>query len=197
MIRPVAASGRWPISPIRERWLQHLLKIHCQNRLGPTRNVNERGAFFLKQLDERMQRSGLFYVRFMDDILVLAPTRRRLRKAVKAVNKVLGSLGMEKHPDKTFIGRIEKGFDLPLLPFRPGRAFRGKENHRTVHRTCDPALRARAGEAFGLLPARVIRATMDQVGGGLGGTPLTGAVRSTSAEPDLVIRVVDLKHLVN
>ncbi len=83
------------------------------------------GAFFLKRLDERMERSGLFYVRFMDDILVLAPTRWRLRKAVKAVNEVLGSLGLLKHPDKTFIGRIERGFDLPLLSFRPGRAIRG------------------------------------------------------------------------
>ncbi len=34
-----------------------------------------------------MARSGLFYVRFMDDILVLAPTRWRLRKAVKVVNR--------------------------------------------------------------------------------------------------------------
>ncbi len=39
-----------------------------------------------------MERSGLFYVRFMDDILVLSPTRWRLRKAVRAVNAVLGSL---------------------------------------------------------------------------------------------------------
>ncbi len=30
------------------------------------------GAFFLSELDERMERSGLFYVRFMDDVLVLA-----------------------------------------------------------------------------------------------------------------------------
>ena len=29
-------------------------------------------AFFLHELDERMERTGLFYVRFMDDILVLA-----------------------------------------------------------------------------------------------------------------------------
>ena len=34
------------------------------------------------------------------------------RKAVKAVNAVLGSLRLEKHPDKTFIGRIERGFDF-------------------------------------------------------------------------------------
>ncbi len=59
-----------------------------------------------------MEKSGLFYVRFMDDILVLSPTRWMLRRAVKAVNAVLGSLRLEKHPDKTFIGRIERGFDF-------------------------------------------------------------------------------------
>ncbi len=56
-----------------------------------------------------MARSGQFYMRFMDDILVLAPTRWRLRKAV---NEVLGSLCLLKHPDKTFIGRTERGFDF-------------------------------------------------------------------------------------
>ena len=66
-----------------------------------------------------MEASGLFYVRFMDDILVLAPTRWRLRKAVKAVNEVLGSLCLLKHPDKTFIGRIERGFDFPGYHFGP------------------------------------------------------------------------------
>ena len=48
-----------------------------------------------------MARSSLFYIRFMDDILVLASTRWRLRKAVKAVNEVLGSLRMEKNPEAT------------------------------------------------------------------------------------------------
>ena len=31
------------------------------------------GAFFLDELDRRMESTGLFYVRFMDDIVVLAP----------------------------------------------------------------------------------------------------------------------------
>jgi hypothetical protein len=70
------------------------------------------GAFFLHELDERMERTRLFYVRFMDDVLVLVPTRWSLRRAVKAVNEVLGSLRLDKHPDKTFIGRIERGFDF-------------------------------------------------------------------------------------
>jgi RNA-directed DNA polymerase len=48
----------------------------------------------------------------MDDILVLAPTRWKLRRAVTAVNEILGSLRLQKHPDKTFIGRIERGFDF-------------------------------------------------------------------------------------
>ena len=60
-----------------------------------------------------MEQMGLFYVRFMDDIPVLSPIRRRLRKTVKAVNQVLGALRLEKHLNKTFIGRIEKGFDCP------------------------------------------------------------------------------------
>ena len=48
----------------------------------------------------------------MDDILILAPTRWQLRSAVKVVNQTLGALSLEKHPDKTFIGRIERGFDF-------------------------------------------------------------------------------------
>jgi RNA-directed DNA polymerase len=28
------------------------------------------------------------------------------------VNQTLGSLQLEKHPDKTYIGRVEKGFDF-------------------------------------------------------------------------------------
>jgi hypothetical protein len=43
----------------------------------------------------------------MDDILMLAPTRWKLRNAVKVVNEVLGSLQLQKHPDKTYIGRVE------------------------------------------------------------------------------------------
>jgi hypothetical protein len=43
---------------------------------------------------------------------VLAPTRWKLRRAVTAVNEILGSLRLQKHPDKTFIGRIERGFDF-------------------------------------------------------------------------------------
>jgi len=78
------------------------------------------GAFFLGGLDAQLERLGLFFVRFMEDVLVLSPTRWKVRRAVKAVNEVLGRLRLEKHPEKTFIGRIEKGFDFLRYHFRPG-----------------------------------------------------------------------------
>ena len=70
------------------------------------------GALYLDVLDAAIEKLGLFYVRFMDEVLVLAPTRWALRRAVKCVNETLADLELEKHPDKTFIGRIEKGFDF-------------------------------------------------------------------------------------
>jgi RNA-directed DNA polymerase len=70
------------------------------------------GAFFLAGLDDQFQHDGLFYVRYMDDILILAPTRWKLRRAIKALNESFAALKLEKHPDKTFIGRIDRGFDF-------------------------------------------------------------------------------------
>jgi len=70
------------------------------------------GALYLYQLDERVAEMGLFYARFMDNWVILAPTRWKLRRAIKVVNQTLAELKVEKHPDKTFIGRIERGFDF-------------------------------------------------------------------------------------
>ena len=52
----------------------------------------------------------------MDDVIVLAPTRWKLRRAVKIVNRVLTDLRLEKATEKTLIGRVERGFDF--LGFR-------------------------------------------------------------------------------
>ncbi len=45
--------------------------------------------------------------------------RWRFRKAVKAINEVFGALRLLMHPDKTFIGRIERGFDFLGYYFGP------------------------------------------------------------------------------
>ena len=92
------------------------------------------GAVFLDVLDRTMEKLGLFYVRFMDDILVLAPTRWKLRRAVKCLNQVFAALEVKKHPDKTFIGRIDKGFDFLGYHFSRGPlrlAVQTLQNHAT------------------------------------------------------------------
>lgn len=68
------------------------------------------GALFLDELDQRMEKLGVFYVRFMDDWVILAPSRWKLRNAIRVVNQTLAELKVEQHPDKTFIGRVERGF---------------------------------------------------------------------------------------
>ena len=77
------------------------------------------GAVYLSALDEAMDASGLLYARFMDDWVVLSPTRWKLKQATRKVNQVLCSLKVSQHPDKTFIGRIEKGFDFLGYHLRP------------------------------------------------------------------------------
>jgi hypothetical protein len=57
-----------------------------------------------------MEATGLTYARFMDDWVILAPGRWSLRRAIRIVNETLRELRVKQHPDKTFIGRIERGF---------------------------------------------------------------------------------------
>jgi RNA-directed DNA polymerase len=77
------------------------------------------GALYLKLLDERVAKTGLAYARFMDDWVILAPTRWKLREAIRLVNQTLAELHVEQHPDKTFIGRINRGFDFLGYAFTP------------------------------------------------------------------------------
>jgi RNA-directed DNA polymerase len=44
------------------------------------------GALYLKLLDERVEATGLAYARFLDDWVILAPTRWKLRQAIRRVN---------------------------------------------------------------------------------------------------------------
>jgi hypothetical protein len=57
----------------------------------------------------------------MDDVTLLAPTRHKLPQAVRLLNQAFTELGLEKHPDKTFIGRAERGFDFLGYHLAPDR----------------------------------------------------------------------------
>lgn len=79
------------------------------------------GAFHLHSLDVEIttRHQGCFYIRYMDDILIMAPSRWRLRRAIAATNRHLNALGLEQHPDKTSIGPIARGFDFLGYQFDP------------------------------------------------------------------------------
>jgi RNA-directed DNA polymerase len=47
------------------------------------------------------------------------PNLWKLKKAIQIVNQTLNELKVESHPDKTFIGRIAKGFDFLGYSFEP------------------------------------------------------------------------------
>ena len=71
------------------------------------------GAIALIPLDNAMsQIKGIFYARFMDDWVVLTKSKTALRKIVKITHKVLNSLKLELHPNKTYIGKISHGFNF-------------------------------------------------------------------------------------
>jgi hypothetical protein len=92
-------------------------------------------SLYLKTLDGLMKREGLPYVRYMDDWVILAKTRWALRRVVQQVNTILDNLKLEKHPDKTFIGRIDRGFDFLGYRFVPeGLRLAAQTKQRFVER---------------------------------------------------------------
>ncbi len=56
----------------------------------------------------------------MDDWVIITPGRWNLRRIVKIVNTILNLFKIEKHLDKTFIGRAVTEFDFPCYRVKPG-----------------------------------------------------------------------------
>ena len=52
------------------------------------------------------------YVRYMDDIVIFSKTRHQLKRIIKCVYACLDELALTLAPDKTWIGRVSKGFDF-------------------------------------------------------------------------------------
>jgi len=71
------------------------------------------GAIALMPLDKAMgQIKGIFYARFMDDWVVLTKSKTALRKIVKITHNVVKALQFQLHPTKTYIGKINNGFNF-------------------------------------------------------------------------------------
>jgi RNA-directed DNA polymerase len=65
------------------------------------------------------------YVRYMDDIVLLARTRWQLRRAIAQLHEILRGLGLRVHrKEKVFIGAATKGFDFLGYRIRAGARLR-------------------------------------------------------------------------
>jgi RNA-directed DNA polymerase len=87
------------------------------------------GALHLVDVDralgnERLRSAGVYYLRYMDDMLILTQTRWQLRRAIATLRRMLGELYLALHPDKRFIGRTTAGFDFLGYRFHSGRRLR-------------------------------------------------------------------------
>jgi hypothetical protein len=124
----------------------------------------------------------------MDDILILAPSRWQLRRAIATMNGVLEELGLDQHPDKTTIGPVARGFDFLGYTYSPaglGLAEMTIRNHRIkLHRLYEQYLRARKGAPRAQIDAEITTYIARWTGwatGGLHGTfqlDLAGALRT-------------------
>ena len=78
------------------------------------------GGVMLDKLDKRFEnRPGILYVRYQDDWLILTKSRKTLQRVIRQTRQVLKQLDLTMHPDKTSIGKIEKGFDFLGYHFTP------------------------------------------------------------------------------
>lgn len=93
------------------------------------------GALHLYDMDAHFSaQKGIHYARYMDDVIILAKTRWSLRRHTKRLMQWFKDYGFEAHPDKTQIGKTEKGFDwMGVWLTHEGVtdvAPRAKANHR-------------------------------------------------------------------
>ncbi len=87
------------------------------------------GALYRTPLDRRMDRlcKGkrlVQYVRYMDDMVLLARTRWELRRAIAALHEEIATLGLHLHRVKRLIGRTTQGFDFLGYRIRAGARLR-------------------------------------------------------------------------
>jgi RNA-directed DNA polymerase len=80
---------------------------------------------YLHRLDEAISRKrGWRLVRFADDFVILTKSEQEAKAAKRLAAKVLGSLGLRLHPDKTRVVSFEQGFKFL------GRFFLRDEVHK-------------------------------------------------------------------
>ena len=98
------------------------------------------GALYLGPLDQAFaNRKEIFFLRFMDDVIILVTNKRHYAKARKRLFGVLKTLQLQLSPHKTRMGKLKTGFHFLGVKFEVTRIPQSKIQVTTVRlhtRTC-------------------------------------------------------------
>jgi RNA-directed DNA polymerase len=147
------------------RLIEAMLKAgsYGKGRLFPTERGTPQGGvvspvlsnILLTPFDWEMRQRGYQLTRFADDWVITCKSAAEARAAVAAARKILSTLGVQLHPQKTRIVHVEHGFEFLGYKIKQGKQLRlppGK-----IRST------ARSGALYAYPKEKSIRRFMDRV----------------------------------
>ena len=84
------------------------------------------GALCLSSVDKHfVSQKGLFYIRYMDDILIMSHSKFRLRRSLTAICRLMKDLNVEIHRrnEKLYIENLTNGMDVLGYRIRPNKSM--------------------------------------------------------------------------
>ena len=113
-------------------------------------------ALYLKSLDQAFEeKTGVLYIRYNDDVLILCETKRQFVKAKQTLRCVLTSLKLQLSPTKTRMGKLHQGFHFLGVDYQVARTPESgqcsattvnvKLHPRCCYRAIDRLISKRAG----------------------------------------------------
>jgi group II intron reverse transcriptase/maturase len=132
-------------------------------RLFPTERGTPQGGvispllsnILLTPFDREMRRKGYWLTRYADDWVITCATQAEARAAVCAARRVLETLGVQLHPQKTRIVHVQHGFEFLGFKIKRGTRLR-----LPAHRIRSGA---RAGALYAIPSEKSVRRFQDRV----------------------------------
>ena len=106
-------------------------------------------ANYLSPLNNAISKiPGVKYLRYMDDWIILCPSRWKMRRALKLMHQTSDTLGLRVHPDKIFIGVVSRGFDFLGVQFSTSLLTSRYTYHPAQRRGSEPPARTARQTSF-------------------------------------------------
>ena len=127
-------SDGWVLNLIRA-WLT--AGVMNGATLEPTRAGTPQGGvispllanIYLHHFDKKMTERGYKVIRYADDLVVLAKSRRKTERALEVIREIIeGELRLELHPEKTVITNFGTGFEFLGFEFVAWRYKRPRKS---------------------------------------------------------------------